>query len=44
LLVGGSRQTANQVLRQLDAEGIISVRGRSVNVIDLEELRRRCGP
>jgi CRP-like cAMP-binding protein len=40
-LVGGSRQTINQVLRQLSNEGIVTTHGRKVVVTDIDELRRR---
>ncbi len=38
-----SRQTANQVLKQLESEGLIKVSYASVEIVDLQGLRARSG-
>jgi CRP/FNR family transcriptional regulator, cyclic AMP receptor protein len=40
-LIGGARQTINQLLAELEAEGIVTVVGRRVEVLDVARLRRR---
>jgi CRP/FNR family transcriptional regulator, cyclic AMP receptor protein len=42
-MVGGARQTVNQVLRSLQARGIILAEGRSFLILDAEKLRRLAG-
>jgi CRP-like cAMP-binding protein len=40
-MVGGSRQSVNQVLKSFEARGFLELRGREVVITDLEALRRR---
>jgi CRP-like cAMP-binding protein len=40
-LLGGARQTVNQVLQSLERAGLIETRGRTVRVLDLDGLRFR---
>jgi CRP/FNR family transcriptional regulator len=40
-LLGGARQTVNQVLQSLERAGLIETRGRTVRVLDLPGLRSR---
>jgi CRP/FNR family transcriptional regulator, cyclic AMP receptor protein len=40
-LLGGARQTVNQVLQSLERAGLIESRGRTVRVLDLDGLRLR---
>ena len=40
-LLGGARQTVNQVLQSLERAGLIETRGRTVHVLDLDGLRSR---
>ena len=42
-MVGGSRQSVNQILHALAGRGFLHVRGREVEIVDLERLRRRAG-
>ena len=42
-MVGGSRQSVNQVLQALERHGLLRRRGRALVVTDLEGLRRRSG-
>jgi CRP/FNR family cyclic AMP-dependent transcriptional regulator len=42
-MVGGARQTVNQVLRSLQSRGIILAEGRSFVILDAEKLRRLAG-
>jgi CRP/FNR family transcriptional regulator, cyclic AMP receptor protein len=39
-MVGGARQTVNQVLRSLEARGYIRTAGRAFKLLDPEQLRR----
>jgi CRP/FNR family cyclic AMP-dependent transcriptional regulator len=39
-MVGGARQTVNQVLKSLEARGYIRTAGRAVQLLDPEQLRR----
>jgi CRP/FNR family transcriptional regulator, cyclic AMP receptor protein len=39
-MVGGARQTVNQVLRSLEARGYIRAAGRAFQLLDPEQLRR----
>lgn len=39
-MVGGARQTVNQVLRSLEARGYIRTAGRAFQLLDPEQLRR----
>jgi CRP/FNR family transcriptional regulator, cyclic AMP receptor protein len=39
-MVGGARQTVNQVLRSLEARGYIRADGRAFRLVDPEQLRR----
>jgi CRP-like cAMP-binding protein len=40
-MVGGSRQSVNSILHNLDGRGFLEVHGREVRIVDLEALRRR---
>jgi CRP-like cAMP-binding protein len=40
-MVGGARQTVNLALRSLEARGLIRVAGGSIEILELEALRRR---
>lgn len=40
-LLGGARQTVNQVLQSLERAGLVETRGRTVRVLDLDGLRIR---
>ena len=40
-VLGGARQTVNQVMRTLEEAGLIAVDGRTVRIIDERGLRRR---
>ena len=40
-LVGGARQTVNQELAAMERDGLITVRGRRIDVLDPARLRRR---
>jgi CRP-like cAMP-binding protein len=40
-LLGGARQTVNQVMQALERSGLVEVTGRTVRVLDAEGLRRR---
>jgi CRP/FNR family cyclic AMP-dependent transcriptional regulator len=42
-MVGGARQTVNQVLRSLQSRGIILAEGRRFLILDAEKLRRLAG-
>lgn len=42
-MVGGSRQSVNQILRSFEGRGYIELQGRSIMVKELELLRRRAG-
>ena len=42
-MVGGSRQSVNQILHSLAGRGFLTVQGRDVEIVDLERLRRRAG-
>jgi CRP-like cAMP-binding protein len=42
-MVGGSRQSVNQILHVLAGRGFLNVHGRNVEVVDIERLRRRAG-
>lgn len=42
-MVGGSRQSVNQILHGFEDRGYIELRGRSVVIKDPERLRRRAG-
>jgi CRP/FNR family transcriptional regulator, cyclic AMP receptor protein len=42
-MVGGARQTVNQVLRSLQSRGIILAEGRSFVILHAEKLRRLAG-
>ena len=42
-MVGGSRQSVNQILRALSARGFVTLDGRTVLIDDLPGLRRRAG-
>jgi CRP-like cAMP-binding protein len=42
-MVGGARQTVNQVLRSLQTRGIILAEGRSFLILHAEKLRRLAG-
>ena len=42
-MVGGSRQTVNQILRGFERRGLVEVDGRKVVVRDARELRRQAG-
>jgi CRP-like cAMP-binding protein len=40
-LIGGARQTINQLLAAMESDGIVAVHGRRVDVLDVARLRRR---
>ena len=40
-LVGGARQTVNQLMRSLERDGLIALEGRNVRVVDPDGLRLR---
>jgi CRP/FNR family transcriptional regulator, cyclic AMP receptor protein len=42
-MVGGSRQSVNQILHAFERRGYLEVRGRHIAINDLEALRRRAG-
>ena len=42
-MVGGSRQSVNQILHAFERRGYLEVRGRQISINDLEALRRRAG-
>jgi CRP-like cAMP-binding protein len=42
-MVGGARQSVNQILGMLERQGLIEVQGRTLIVKDPERLRRRAG-
>jgi CRP/FNR family cyclic AMP-dependent transcriptional regulator len=42
-MVGGSRQSVNQILRGLEGRGFIELRGRTLLIARPDALRRRCG-
>jgi CRP-like cAMP-binding protein len=42
-MVGGSRQSVNQILRALSARGFLEVHGREIVILDEAALRRRGG-
>jgi CRP/FNR family cyclic AMP-dependent transcriptional regulator len=39
-MVGGARQTVNQVLRSLQSRGIILANGRAIEILDREQLQK----
>lgn len=43
-MVGGSRQSVNQILHAFERRGYVERRGREVVVKDLDALRRRSSP
>jgi CRP/FNR family cyclic AMP-dependent transcriptional regulator len=42
-MVGGSRQSVNQILHDLEGRGLVHLDGRRVDIMDDERLRRRAG-
>jgi CRP/FNR family transcriptional regulator, cyclic AMP receptor protein len=40
-MVGGSRQSVNQILKSFEARGYLAVHGREVEILQLDALRRR---
>jgi DNA-binding GntR family transcriptional regulator len=42
-MVGGSRQSVNQILRSLAGCGYLELRGRTIVIKELDQLRRRAG-
>ena len=40
-MVGGSRQSVNLILHNLEGQGFVTLHGRTVDVLDLDRLRRR---
>jgi CRP/FNR family transcriptional regulator, cyclic AMP receptor protein len=42
-MVGGSRQSVNQILRSLASSGYLELRGRTIVIKELDQLRRRAG-
>jgi CRP/FNR family transcriptional regulator, cyclic AMP receptor protein len=42
-MVGGSRQSVNQILHQFERRGYLHIEGRGLIVKDVEALRRRAG-
>ena len=43
-MVGGSRQSVNQILKTFESRGFLELRGREVAILQLESLRRRGEP
>jgi CRP-like cAMP-binding protein len=39
-MVGAARQSVNQALKSLEARGYIRIMGRSVEILDAQQLRR----
>jgi CRP/FNR family transcriptional regulator, cyclic AMP receptor protein len=42
-MVGGSRQSVNQILHALEGRRFLALEGRSVTILDLDALRHRAG-
>jgi CRP/FNR family cyclic AMP-dependent transcriptional regulator len=42
-MVGGSRQSVNQILRMFERRGFLELRGRKIVVKEVSQLRRRAG-
>jgi hypothetical protein len=42
-MVGGARQSVNQVLKSLEARGYVRVAGRGVELLEREQPRRLAG-
>lgn len=42
-MVGGSRQSVNQILHSLQSRGLIAISGRTVVIVEPDVLRRRAG-
>jgi CRP-like cAMP-binding protein len=42
-MVGGSRQSVNQILKNFEDRGYLSLSGRKIVLRDLDRLRRRAG-
>lgn len=42
-MVGGSRQSVNQILQNFQSRGMVEVAGRRIVLTNLEQLRRRAG-
>jgi DNA-binding GntR family transcriptional regulator len=42
-MVGGSRQSVNQILQSLASSGYLEIRGRRIVIKELDQLRRRAG-
>jgi CRP-like cAMP-binding protein len=42
-MVGGSRQSVNQILHQFERRGYLRIEGQRLIVKDLEAIRRRAG-
>ena len=42
-MVGGSRQSVNQILHALASRGLVTLHGREIQIVDLERLRSRAG-
>lgn len=40
-MVGGSRQSVNQILKSFEGRGLLELRGREVAIVDLDALKRR---
>lgn len=40
-MVGGSRQSVNQILKAFESRGFLELRGREVAILQMESLRRR---
>lgn len=40
-MVGGSRQSVNQILRSFEQRGYLTLQGRAVSIQDIERLRKR---
>jgi len=43
LMIGVSRQTTNQILRDFKARGVLQVQRGSIELLDLQALRAECG-
>jgi CRP-like cAMP-binding protein len=42
-MVGGSRQSVNQILHAFERRGFLELHGREISILDIDALRRRAG-
>jgi CRP-like cAMP-binding protein len=40
-MVGGSRQSVNQILHEFQRRGILDMHGRRIRILQIEQLQRR---